>query len=205
MSFAVLWFFITFLPVSNIVPIQNMMACRYLYLPMAGFSLLAALVFRKTRTARFIQKPLILYLMTGMMVALPVFYALLTSARILAWRSEITLRREYLQHRPDDIAAHIIYGAALERNGLFKQAWEVYKKAKDIFPESAYPCLSLSWLYTKTGHYPEAMEEFRMFLKKEPYERPNHWLFCQWLNELKRQDEWQQCMEEFRRLNPTIK
>ena len=41
-SFGIFWFFITLLPVSNIlVPVRNMMAERYLYIPSVGFFILA--------------------------------------------------------------------------------------------------------------------------------------------------------------------
>ena len=41
-SFGIFWFFITLLPVSNIlIPIGNMMAERYLYIPSVGFCILA--------------------------------------------------------------------------------------------------------------------------------------------------------------------
>ncbi len=36
-SFCILWFFITLIPVSNVIPIANYMASRYLYIPALGF------------------------------------------------------------------------------------------------------------------------------------------------------------------------
>jgi hypothetical protein len=40
-SFSLLWFCVALLPVANLVPISTIMASRYLYLPMAGFSIAA--------------------------------------------------------------------------------------------------------------------------------------------------------------------
>jgi tetratricopeptide (TPR) repeat protein len=47
-TFPILWFFITLLPVMNIIPIINIMAERYLYIPGIGFTmLLGSIVARK--------------------------------------------------------------------------------------------------------------------------------------------------------------
>jgi Tfp pilus assembly protein PilF len=42
--FAMMWFFITLFPVLNIVPIENIMAERYLYLPVIGFCMLSGIL-----------------------------------------------------------------------------------------------------------------------------------------------------------------
>ncbi|OHC05625.1 MAG: hypothetical protein A3J92_00250 [Planctomycetes bacterium RIFOXYC2_FULL_41_27] len=38
--FAILWFFVALIPVLNIIPIENIMAERYLYIPLVGFCIL---------------------------------------------------------------------------------------------------------------------------------------------------------------------
>jgi|GEM_PF-1273268 len=46
-SFGIAWFFITYLPYSNILPICNIVSERYMYLPSAGFALIAGWLFLK--------------------------------------------------------------------------------------------------------------------------------------------------------------
>jgi len=46
-SFGIAWFFITYLPYSNIIPVCNIVSERYLYLPSVGFSILIAALFLK--------------------------------------------------------------------------------------------------------------------------------------------------------------
>ncbi|MBU0710203.1 MAG: tetratricopeptide repeat protein [Candidatus Omnitrophica bacterium] len=46
-SFGIMWFFVTFLPFSNIIPICNIVSERYLYLPSVGFSMIMAALFLK--------------------------------------------------------------------------------------------------------------------------------------------------------------
>src|SRR3990167_2318360 len=40
MDFSTIWFFVTLLPVLNIIPINNIIAERYLYIPGIGFTML---------------------------------------------------------------------------------------------------------------------------------------------------------------------
>lgn len=54
--FACLWFFISLLPALNIVPIENIMAERYLYLPTLGFCMLAGHLCESYRNAGLFEK-----------------------------------------------------------------------------------------------------------------------------------------------------
>ncbi len=45
--FFILWFFVTLIPVMNIIPLGNIMAERYLYIPGAGFSMIVAVLLSK--------------------------------------------------------------------------------------------------------------------------------------------------------------
>lgn len=47
-AFGIAWFFITYLPYSNIIPICNIVSERYMYLPSAGFAIILAYLFLKT-------------------------------------------------------------------------------------------------------------------------------------------------------------
>jgi len=46
-SFGIMWFFITYVPYSNIIPVCNIISERYLYLPSVGFSIIMAALFLK--------------------------------------------------------------------------------------------------------------------------------------------------------------
>ncbi len=57
-SFGIMWFFITYAPYSNLIPVCNIISERYLYLPSFGFSIVLAALFLKvweiiTRNKRF--------------------------------------------------------------------------------------------------------------------------------------------------------
>ena len=46
--FFLLWIPITFLPTSNIIPMENIIAERYLYIPIIGFCIIFAVITQKT-------------------------------------------------------------------------------------------------------------------------------------------------------------
>ena len=46
-SFGIMWFFVTYLPYSNIIPVCNIISERYLFLPSVGFSIIMAALFLK--------------------------------------------------------------------------------------------------------------------------------------------------------------
>src|SRR3989338_6492062 len=65
LSFGILFFLLTLLPVYNIIPIANPFAERYLYLPMVGFSivigsLLTCLPVRSTQTGLLAHRSLLI-------------------------------------------------------------------------------------------------------------------------------------------------
>ncbi|MDD2654308.1 MAG: tetratricopeptide repeat protein [Candidatus Omnitrophica bacterium] len=55
-SFFIFWFFITLLPVANIIPIANPMAYRYAYFPLIGLSVIAGMVLSQLRNSNLLRK-----------------------------------------------------------------------------------------------------------------------------------------------------
>jgi len=47
LAFGIFWFYLTYLPASNILPLPNPMAYRFLYFPMVGFALVVAMFLEK--------------------------------------------------------------------------------------------------------------------------------------------------------------
>lgn len=55
--FSLLWFFVSLLPVLNIVPIENIMAERYLYLPILGFCMTCGYLLTYLKSFGLFDKP----------------------------------------------------------------------------------------------------------------------------------------------------
>ncbi|HRU05319.1 MAG TPA: tetratricopeptide repeat protein, partial [Candidatus Brocadiia bacterium] len=82
-GFAAVWFGVWIAPVCHLVPIANPMAERFLYAPLAGFALLAGLVF-----APFLRRP---WPGAKLLALFVVCLAALTIQRVPDWRNDRTI------------------------------------------------------------------------------------------------------------------
>lgn len=127
-SLGILWFFVTLLPVSQIIPIQNLMADRYLLLPSAGAILAAvALV-----PAAALRRP------AGLAAAVAVVAVLggVTAQRNLVWTSDVHLWEDTVEKQPDLDRGWLSYAAALEREGEGTRAAAVLAEGLARLPDS---------------------------------------------------------------------
>ncbi len=195
--FAILWFFICALPVLNIIPLANIMADRYLYLPLIGFCLFLSTVL--TPLGRKTKYPVI--------VSLIVFYLITTVARNNTWRDEFTLWHNASQSsfcsfttynnlgtqynkRGDHDAAlqcyhkalqkaqevgftqyatvHYNIGNAYEKKNLPDMAIGAYKKAIQIKPDYQQAHNNLGKVYFTLGQYDDAIGEYNAAIMIDP-------------------------------------
>ena len=100
------WFLIALLPVSNVIPIPDFMAERFLHLPFVGL-----LVFAVSSVASI--RPRVRYASLGLAAILLVALSELTWARQDAWSSNEVLWRTTLADHPTASGALYGYGMAL--------------------------------------------------------------------------------------------
>ena len=163
LSFSIFWFFITLLPVANIVPIVNYMACRYLYLPLPGFCLLfSILIFRlfNVYSFRFFKITLVILIL--------LFYSTFTINRHPVWRNDFSLALEMLKIYPDNPSVHRGVGALLERAGFLDLAIKEHKKAVALKSDYVEAHNRLGCVYYKKGLIDKAIQEFKKAIKLDP-------------------------------------
>jgi len=195
--FAILWFFISMLPVMNIIPLANIMADRYLYLPILGFCLLLSITVTYLRAVirYFVIIPLI------------IFYIVMTVSRNNIWRDEFTLwytssqsplcsfttynnlGTQYNKKGYPDTAlkcykkalqkaqevgftqyATVYYNAgnAYEKKNLPNEAVAAYKKAVQLKPDYQQAHNNLGKVYFTLSQYDDALAEYNNALKIDP-------------------------------------
>jgi protein O-mannosyl-transferase len=123
MTLAILCFFITILPVSNIISIGAFLGERFLYLPSLSISLLAAAMLLHSPDGRLRKACLVAY---GLVCAV---FALLTFERNFAWRNADTLWERVLVHQPDNPRAHFHLAVKYEEQKHYEQALDSYERA----------------------------------------------------------------------------
>ncbi len=195
--FAILWFFISILPVMNIIPLANIMADRYLYLPIFGFCLFLSTAVTYLRTA----------IKHSVIIPLIIFYIVMTVTRNNVWRDEYTLWHKSSQSPlcsfttynnlgtqynkkgyPDTAlkcyqealqkarevgftqysAVYYNIGNVYEKKNMLNEAVTAYKKAIQIKPDYQQAHNNLGKVYFTLGQYDDALTEYNNALKIDP-------------------------------------
>jgi tetratricopeptide (TPR) repeat protein len=163
MSVGIAWFFLFLLPTANIVPIGELIAERFLYLPSAGFCLaLGALALwtseqpvalrlspARLRAASFAAFALVL-----------IPFAILTAARNAEWHDPEVLWRSTLARSPQAPHARENLAAILLARGEFAEAEEIIESELARFPEKPMLALLAGQLYAGQGDAKRAQEMF---------------------------------------------
>ncbi|HIE43639.1 MAG TPA: tetratricopeptide repeat protein [Candidatus Omnitrophica bacterium] len=155
-SFSVFWFFIAILPSSNIYPINNYMAERYLYLPSIGFFLILA----KLLSFIYREKKLRAFGMI-LIVFLSVFYSSLTIKQNGYWREPVSLYRRTLKYTPDSTRAYNNLGSAYAEMGRYEEAIAAYEKLLEISPNDPRAYYNLGNVYTELGKFEKAIISYK--------------------------------------------
>ncbi len=157
------------LPVINIYPILNMeFAERYLYLPLAGYSIAAAagvnaLLFR-IKSGSF-RKIVFLLCICGLIVV----PAVLRSLRISDWKDNISLWQSTVETNPESAMGWINLGI----NSKFLQdrrnfAWECHRTAYRLEPDNYQVNFAIAVLLNEEQKTDEALPYYQETIRLNP-------------------------------------
>lgn len=201
-GFGLLWIGVFLIPVSNLVPMMQYMAERFLYLPLIGFLLaLGALLLNGSRPAIASRSDRAFrpWLANTIATVWLLVWALLSWNRSEIWQDELTLFvRSSLQnprsHRVEKNALVAIFRLSHMRElfpdyretGTLRMAdsispekagpiIETLKEARRIFPDNNLVSTTLGFAYAKSGQLPEAVPLFELAARQMPKE-PQCWI-----------------------------
>ena len=163
--FSIAWFFLAFLPVSNIYALPYYMAEHWLYVPSIGFFLI---VMQKILNLSQIKK--IQSWTTVFFGGWLCFYSLTTMAQNEYWRDPITFYKRTLQFSPDSLSLYNNLAMVYEEKGLTAEAIAAYQKAINCNPDFVKTYNNLGLLYDSLGRRPEAV----LLYKKAILLNPNY-------------------------------
>ncbi|MDD5559214.1 tetratricopeptide repeat protein [Candidatus Methylomirabilis sp.] len=190
-TFGGLWFFITLLPVSQLVPHHILMADRHLYLPSFGLFLMAGvLVDRLHEHGRARQ---LLYTCTA---AVLLILSARTVVRNRDWRDDFTLSSKTVQTSPQSALAHVALGEILRRRGRLDQAEREFRTALGIHPSEPKAHAGMGALLAMRKQWAEAERELKMAMELNPLSDYGH-LELGRLYQL--QDRWTEAEAELKR------
>ncbi len=161
--FGTLWFFITILPTSSIIPLRDVMAEHRLYLPSVGFFLVFSVVMnagfefcRRRLSFRGMDNIFLLGL-----VALFTFFSLGTVTRNADWKDEVSLWKDTVKKSPNKARPHNNFGLALKIDGIPEKAKIHYFRALELYPDYADAHYNLGLIYYDEGEKDKALKEFQ--------------------------------------------
>ena len=162
-AFGGLWFFVTLLPVSQIIPHHELLAEHYLYLPSAGAFLAVALLVE--RLMERTSQPAAVSTAFALLVLL---LATRTVIRNRDWKDSLTLWIKTVQTAPKSARAHTNLGEIYLRQGQTAKAEREFREALRIQPDDAVNRDNHGLALLKLGRVDEAEREFREALRFSP-------------------------------------
>ncbi|MCX5679024.1 MAG: tetratricopeptide repeat protein [Candidatus Omnitrophica bacterium] len=168
-SFAIAFFFLALLPVSNIVPLRALMAERFLYLPSIGFCVLVSILLEKIARMEYnvikLNLRRLAIVIASMLVLL---YSARTMMRNEDWKSQITITNSILKIDPLNQWALTTLGAAYSDLGQYEKAIKPLVKAIILSENYFAPRNILGFCYLQLGRYDEAIKMLTDALEIKP-------------------------------------
>jgi len=162
-TFSIIWFFITLLPVCHIFPHHELLAEHYLYLPSFGFVLLVAIIFQLLLSStRWKQCIYISFALLILLFSIRTFY------RNYDWENGFTLWSKTVKTVPNCVRALNNLGIEYFNQKDFKKAIALYQKAIKIQPvyEKAY--YNLGNVYRTQQRFKLALEMYQKAAQLNP-------------------------------------
>ncbi|MBW1981220.1 MAG: tetratricopeptide repeat protein [Deltaproteobacteria bacterium] len=161
------WFFITLLPVTNIIPISTKIADRYLYLPGIGLFLWFSLIlenFLYTHPAKRLRT----FAVSTAAVILLTSLSYLSIERNKVWQNSVSLWSDSLSKTPNNRTAHLNLGQALGDEGRLEEAMAHYQEALRLYPNYAEAHNNLANALLQQGKLDQAIAHFNKALQLLP-------------------------------------
>lgn len=163
LSFALIWFLITLLPVSNIYPLAFFMAEHFLYFPSFGFFLILARLLLYFCGLKQIKPYAI-----SATVCVVLMFSFLTIKQNYFWNNPVSLYEQSLRYNPDNPDMLINLGDEYSKTGEAKKALAILFTVAEIYPDSADVYNNMGCCYSIIHEYAEAIKSFEKALKIRP-------------------------------------
>lgn len=150
------WLLIAFGPVSNLIPLLNPMADRYLYGLAPGFALVAIHVLVGTPARRYL------------LVALCLFWILLLQLNLGRWSDDASLWAATARAEPHSARARTWLGLLAKGQGDRTEARQRFQEAEALNPQDVSALVNLAILDGEEGRLEEAEKQLREAVRRRP-------------------------------------
>ncbi len=154
-------FFLSLVPVMNIIPIKNIIAERYLYLPFGFFALIVAGFLSSRKTP--MQRPSLIVLT----VSIIVLFSCLSITRNHNWSDGYHLWKSTLRVNPKSFHAHNNLASIYDEHGNLEKAMYHYKQAISMRPYDAIPYYNLANTLKNKGRFYDAITYYKKAIENQ--------------------------------------
>ncbi|MCX5702369.1 MAG: tetratricopeptide repeat protein [Candidatus Omnitrophica bacterium] len=158
-AFSVFWFFITLLPESSIIPLNDVISEHRLYLPMVGYSLFivsgAYYLFR----GKFFKGTILLlsFLIFG--------YSIATYQRNRVWENELTLWSSVIKLSPNKAGPYVNLGIAFANRQEYDKAIADLNQAIRLNSNYAEAYNARGFVFIKKQEYDKAIADLNQAIR----------------------------------------
>ncbi len=184
-----------FLPVSNLIPLLNPVAERYLYFSAVGYAIMLGRLIAGRRYGAGEWR-------RGALGAILVVYLVLVLYRIPDFRDDRTLWTRTLRDEPKSSRAHTWVGLDLKRQGSWREALDHFDKALALNPRDVSPIVNSAIVLGELGDLDAAERNLRAAIALRPSHAGAHWNLAIALQKQGRQAEALDALAEIIRLDP---
>lgn len=167
-SFCILWFLITLAPTSSIIPIDDVIFEHRLYLPSAGFFVLAAAGSVRLSEALTPRLPALGRAAVPALVTVALIFGAAAYTRNGVWANGMALWEDVIEKSPKKARGYSNLALHHAKLGNLDKALELYETAVEMDPDDEKIHSNLGTIYAKKGAHDKAIEQFKAALKLKP-------------------------------------
>jgi len=162
-SFSIFYFFISLLPISQIIPFSVVYGERWLYIPSLGFCLFVAIWLKRLFFDKNLKKIGVLFL-----VSITCVYFFVTIGRNRDWRDKVTLLEKNVNIYPQSMYARLFLAEEYIKKEDYKKALYHISVAHKTHLSLFEPYFWLGKYYAEKGPHDEAIKTFSNLLRDFP-------------------------------------
>jgi tetratricopeptide (TPR) repeat protein len=204
-GFSMVWILITLLPTSSLVPLLDVAVEHRTYLPMVGFSLLAAGMLGGLLNHLKTSDPLVSKnhaVLAVCSILLLVFYSAMVVKRNTVWKDEISLWSDAKKKSPNLVRPHNNLGEAYDKRGEYEKAIAEFEAALELNSKYFFALNNLGNIHGKKKNYSKAIGYFERAIEQKADYSPAHYNLARALHLVGKPDAAVLSYREAIRFNP---
>jgi tetratricopeptide (TPR) repeat protein len=167
-AFGILWFLITLLPSSSLIPVEELMAEHRAYLPMAGLALMPGFIFFRIMKIEGFMKTGLRIIPILALFVMVLMLSLQTKLRNDMWLNEEKIWKDAVTKATNSWVPYFGLGDTYRRRLQYRKAIKYYEIAHRLNPQSVLPIVNLGMCYANIHEYGRAESYFLDALRKDP-------------------------------------